>query len=162
MGNPIYARVDFILPVMDLEFGLCVRWSVEQRYRLLPYLKSLYHEWGARGRPLVRPLHLHYPDTRALGLWRQFLLGQASQFLHKTFFHPFLHFATILTTWLAHAPNISFLLGFAILKVLSSEMDQAKSGLILLMGEVRRFSANFALPHPVRAIKIPRHLHYRE
>ena len=65
---------------------------MEQRYRLLPYLKTLYHEWGARGRPLVRPLHLHYPDTRALGLWRQFLLGQASQFLHKTLFHPFFAF----------------------------------------------------------------------
>jgi hypothetical protein len=37
-----------------------------------------------------------------------------------------------------------------ILKVMSSEMDQAKSGLIRKLGKARRFSDNFARPHSVR------------
>jgi hypothetical protein len=119
-------------PVRDLGFGLCGRWSVEQRYRLLPYLKSLYHEWGARGRPLVRPLHLHYPDTRALGLWRQFLLGQASvPPVQSHFFHPFFAFCHHFDNMVGSVISEIFLsfLDLSILKVLSSEMDQAKSGL---------------------------------
>ncbi len=107
------------------DLALCVRWSVEQRYRLLPYLKSLYHEWGASGRPLVRPLHLHYPDARALGLWRQFLLGQASQFPQRYIFHPFFAFCHHFAQMVGPAMREIFLTFLD----LSSEMDQAKSGL---------------------------------
>jgi alpha-glucosidase len=52
------------------------RQCLQLRYRLLPYLYSLYYQAHTRGLPIMRPLLLHYeddPETR--GLADQFLCG---------------------------------------------------------------------------------------
>lgn len=47
------------------------------RYRLMPYLYSLFYEAAASGLPIVRPLLLEYPDDpNAINLCDQFLLGR--------------------------------------------------------------------------------------
>ncbi|XP_064624521.1 maltase-glucoamylase-like [Lineus longissimus] len=51
--------------------------SLETRYRLLPYLYTLFHIAHTRGNTVVRALHHEFPaDTAALGVDRQFLWGE--------------------------------------------------------------------------------------
>lgn len=49
---------------------------IELRYRMLPYLYSLFHSSTMDGLPIMRPLVLEYPDdSRTFQLADQFLLG---------------------------------------------------------------------------------------
>jgi alpha-glucosidase len=51
---------------------------LELRYRLLPYLYSLFWEATQTGNPILRPLFYHYPnDTKTYTLSDQVLLGSA-------------------------------------------------------------------------------------
>ncbi|CAM4030690.1 TIM-barrel domain-containing protein [Cohnella lubricantis] len=53
------------------------REALNLRYRLMPYLYSLFYEATTTGLPIVRPLLLEYPeDRRAANLCDQFLLGR--------------------------------------------------------------------------------------
>lgn len=52
------------------------RHSINQRYRLLPYLYDLIHEASLTGTPVVRPLILEFPnDERCCAVEDEFLLG---------------------------------------------------------------------------------------
>ncbi len=56
--------------------AICKR-SIELRYRLLPYLETLFAEAHQRGTPIIRPLFYHYQDDPvAVGVGDQFLLGR--------------------------------------------------------------------------------------
>ncbi len=53
-----------------------VRSAVERRYRLLPYLYTLFEETSRNGSPVMRPLWLAYPnDPATYGVDTAFLLG---------------------------------------------------------------------------------------
>jgi alpha-glucosidase len=59
------------------EFTDINRASVELRYRLLPYLYSLFHEHTVTGAPVMRPLWFEYPnDDRAYLVEDQYLVGR--------------------------------------------------------------------------------------
>ncbi|HEY9677411.1 MAG TPA: TIM-barrel domain-containing protein [Drouetiella sp.] len=50
---------------------------IELRYRLLPYIYSLFYEYTRTGAPLMRPLSWHYPDDKfASEIDDQFLFGE--------------------------------------------------------------------------------------
>ncbi len=52
------------------------REALQLRYRLLPYLYSLFWEAAQRGSPVMRPLFYHFPDDpETYSLHDQFLLG---------------------------------------------------------------------------------------
>lgn len=52
------------------------RQALRLRYRLLPYLYSLFWNASQRGEPVMRPLLYHYPDDpQTAYLYDQFLLG---------------------------------------------------------------------------------------
>jgi alpha-glucosidase len=54
-----------------------VRAAVQRRYRLLPYLYTLFEEASRTGVPVMRPLWLEYPDAPAtLGVDDEFLVGR--------------------------------------------------------------------------------------
>ena len=54
-----------------------IRRYLELRYRLLPYLTTLFHEAATTGAPLMRPLFWHYlDDLTAREIEDQFLLGR--------------------------------------------------------------------------------------
>ncbi|HZU68981.1 MAG TPA: TIM-barrel domain-containing protein [Ktedonobacteraceae bacterium] len=54
------------------------RAAIEQRYRLLPYIYTLFHEATAQGTPIMRPLYYHYPnDELACDSQDEFLLGDS-------------------------------------------------------------------------------------
>jgi alpha-glucosidase len=58
-----------------------VRAAVQRRYRLLPYLYTLFEEASRTGVPVMRPLWLEYPDAPAdasqiLGVDDAFLVGR--------------------------------------------------------------------------------------
>jgi alpha-glucosidase len=54
------------------------RQAIEQRYRLLPYLYTLFHEAATTGTPIIRPLYYHYgQDREAVAVEDAFLLGDA-------------------------------------------------------------------------------------
>ncbi len=54
------------------------RIAIEQRYRLMPYLYTLFHEAATSGAPVMRPLYYHYPqDEQACDTEYEFLLGDA-------------------------------------------------------------------------------------
>jgi alpha-glucosidase len=58
-------------------FASINRRYLELRYRLLPYLTTLFHEAATTGAPMMRPLFWHYLDDQAT--WEiedQFLLGR--------------------------------------------------------------------------------------
>ncbi len=42
------------------------RTALERRYRLLPYIYTLFHEASKTGLPVMRPLFLHYPQEPSL------------------------------------------------------------------------------------------------
>lgn len=55
--------------------GIC-REFIELRYRLLPYLYSLFWEASTTGAPILRPLLYHYPnDPNTYALYDQVFLG---------------------------------------------------------------------------------------
>lgn len=57
--------------------GICRRY-LELRYRLLPYLYTLFEEASRTGSPILRPLLFNFPDDPALTqLHDQFMLGEA-------------------------------------------------------------------------------------
>jgi alpha-glucosidase len=50
--------------------------AIEQRYRLLPYLYTLFHESSTSGAPIMRPLYYHYrQDEEASDVQNEFLVG---------------------------------------------------------------------------------------
>ncbi|HEX9130718.1 MAG TPA: TIM-barrel domain-containing protein [Ktedonobacteraceae bacterium] len=54
------------------------RIAIEQRYRLMPYLYTLFREAATSGAPIMRPLYYHYPqDEQARDTEFEFLLGDA-------------------------------------------------------------------------------------
>ncbi|MDT7807839.1 MAG: alpha-glucosidase [Acidobacteriota bacterium] len=59
------------------EFVDINRASIELRYRLLPYLYSLFHEHTETGAPVMRPLWFEYPDdARTYLIEDQYLVGR--------------------------------------------------------------------------------------
>ncbi|KAL1398870.1 hypothetical protein pipiens_000201, partial [Culex pipiens pipiens] len=53
-----------------------IRNAIEKRYRLLPFLYTLFYEHERFGRPVMRPLLAHYPwDPETFRLETQYLLG---------------------------------------------------------------------------------------
>ena len=52
-----------------------ITWSLDTRYSLLPYLRSLQLSWAASGLPLVRPMLLAGPGLASSASWSQFMLG---------------------------------------------------------------------------------------
>jgi len=54
------------------------RQAIELRYRLMPYLYTLFHEAATSGAPIIRPLYYHYSqDEQACDTEDEFLLGDA-------------------------------------------------------------------------------------
>ena len=51
-----------------------ITWSLDTRYSLLPYLRSLQLSWASSGLPIVRPMLLAAPGL-ASASWEQFMLG---------------------------------------------------------------------------------------
>ncbi|HEX7957453.1 MAG TPA: TIM-barrel domain-containing protein, partial [Pyrinomonadaceae bacterium] len=59
------------------EFTPINRASVELRYRLLPYLYTLFHEHAETGAPVMRPLWFEYPnDSRTYTVEDEYLVGR--------------------------------------------------------------------------------------
>jgi alpha-glucosidase len=59
------------------EFTDINRASIELRYRLLPYLYSLFHEHAETGAPVMRPLWFEYPDDQRTYLIEdEYLVGR--------------------------------------------------------------------------------------
>ena len=57
-------------------FESAYRTAIETRYRLLPYLYTLFHQAATGGEPIIRPLYYHYPnDEQAAGVEDEFLVG---------------------------------------------------------------------------------------
>ena len=52
-----------------------ITWSLDTRYSLLPYLRSLQLSWAASGLPIVRPMLLAAPGLASSASWEQFMLG---------------------------------------------------------------------------------------
>lgn len=53
-----------------------VRTAIETRYRLLPYLYTLFREASRSGAPIIRPLYYHYPeDEQACDIEDELLIG---------------------------------------------------------------------------------------
>jgi alpha-glucosidase len=54
------------------------RIAIEQRYRLMPYLYTLFHEASTSGAPIIRPLYYHYAqDEQAYDAEYELLLGDS-------------------------------------------------------------------------------------
>ncbi len=54
------------------------RRAIELRYRLMPYLYTLFAEAATSGAPIIRPLYYHYPqDEQASDAQSEFLVGDA-------------------------------------------------------------------------------------
>src|SRR5713226_5497952 len=54
------------------------RTAIELRYRLMPYLYTLFHAAATSGAPIMRPLYYHYPqDEQACDIESEFLLGDS-------------------------------------------------------------------------------------
>jgi alpha-glucosidase len=54
------------------------RLAIELRYRLMPYLYTLFHDASTTGAPVMRPLYYHYPqDPQACDNDSEFLVGEA-------------------------------------------------------------------------------------
>ncbi len=54
------------------------RIAIEQRYRLMPHLYTLFHEASTSGAPIIRPLYYHYTqDENAYDAEHEFLLGDS-------------------------------------------------------------------------------------
>ncbi|GAC1456886.1 MAG: glycoside hydrolase family 31 protein [Ktedonobacteraceae bacterium] len=54
------------------------RTAIEQRYRLLPYLYTLFHDASVNGSPIIRPLFYHYgQDSAVYAVEDAFLVGES-------------------------------------------------------------------------------------
>ncbi len=54
------------------------RTAIELRYRLMPYLYTLFQEVATHGAPVIRPLYYHYPnDEQASDVESEFMVGDA-------------------------------------------------------------------------------------
>jgi alpha-glucosidase len=54
------------------------RTAIELRYRLMPYLYTLFHEASLSGAPIIRPLYYHYAqDEQACDVQNEFLVGDS-------------------------------------------------------------------------------------
>ncbi len=54
------------------------RRAIEVRYRLMPYLYTLFHEAATTGAPIIRPLYYHYrQDEQAHDVESEFLVGDS-------------------------------------------------------------------------------------
>ena len=54
------------------------RTAIEQRYQLLPYLYTLFHEASINGSPIIRPLFYHYgQDPAVYAVEDAFLVGES-------------------------------------------------------------------------------------
>ncbi len=54
------------------------RTAIEQRYQLLPYLYTLFHEASVNGSPIIRPLFYHYGEDPAVyAVEDAFLVGES-------------------------------------------------------------------------------------
>ncbi len=63
--------------LFDDAIGARAKKAVERRYRLLPYLYTLFEESSRNGLPVVRPLWLEYPNDAAVaGVDNAYLLGR--------------------------------------------------------------------------------------
>jgi len=52
--------------------------AIETRYRLMPYLYTLFHEAATSGASIIRPLYYHYPqDEQACDVQTEFLVGDS-------------------------------------------------------------------------------------
>ncbi|MFL5695343.1 MAG: TIM-barrel domain-containing protein [Ktedonobacteraceae bacterium] len=72
MGNPDQEPWSFGEP-----FESAYRSAIETRYRLMPYLYTLFHEAASSGAPIMRPLYYHYPqDEQAGEVEDAFLVGE--------------------------------------------------------------------------------------
>jgi alpha-glucosidase len=59
-------------------FESAYRTAIEQRYRLMPYLYTLFHDAATSGAPIMRPLYYHYAqDEQAYDAEDEFLLGDS-------------------------------------------------------------------------------------
>jgi len=57
-------------------FESAYRAAIETRYRLMPYLYSLFQQAAGSGAPIIRPLYFHYPqDEQACDVEDAFLVG---------------------------------------------------------------------------------------
>ncbi len=75
--NSLYA-VDQEPWVFGEPYESAYRAAIETRYRLLPYLYTLFYEASVNGSPILRPLYFHYPhDEQACDLDSEFLVGDA-------------------------------------------------------------------------------------
>jgi alpha-glucosidase len=71
IGNPDQEPWAFGEP-----FESAYRTAIETRYRLLPYLYTLFHQADTSGAPIIRPLYYHYPnDEQAASVEDEFLVG---------------------------------------------------------------------------------------
>lgn len=58
-------------------FESAYRKAIETRYRLMPYLYTLFHEAASNGIPIIRPLYFHYAqDEQACDVEDAFLVGE--------------------------------------------------------------------------------------
>jgi alpha-glucosidase len=58
-------------------FESAYRRAIETRYRLLPYLYTLFHDATQSGAPIMRPLYFHHPrDEEACQVQDAFLIGE--------------------------------------------------------------------------------------
>ncbi len=54
-----------------------IRHLIETRYRLLPYIETLFYEHRLTGAPLMRPMLWHYPEDKIVGdISDQFMFGK--------------------------------------------------------------------------------------
>ncbi|MBE3561151.1 MAG: DUF5110 domain-containing protein, partial [Ktedonobacteraceae bacterium] len=73
LGNPDQEPWAFGEP-----YESAYRKAIELRYRLLPYLYTLFHQSSLDGSPIMRPLYYHFPqDELAHETQDEFLLGAA-------------------------------------------------------------------------------------
>ena len=68
--------IDFLSLKLKIPLTILLRWALEQRYKLLPYLKTLDRGWYNNSLPIVRPVFLEHPDRDYLHHWTQFFLGE--------------------------------------------------------------------------------------
>ncbi len=73
LGNPDQEPWGFGEP-----FESAYRKAIELRYRLMPYLYTLFQQAATNGTPVMRPLYFHYPqDKQACDVQDAFLVGDA-------------------------------------------------------------------------------------
>jgi mannosyl-oligosaccharide alpha-1,3-glucosidase len=55
-----------------------IRYSIQQRYQLLPYWYTLFYKYSRDGTPVIRPMFLQYPeDSLASNIEKQYHVGES-------------------------------------------------------------------------------------